>query len=74
MPYPSDVGKYENAIPPENTSDTGDVTNAATSVHNLGGLVMHPYSDMYVATGMFENPAVMVAQFDEFTFSLPHHS
>ena len=46
IPYPSEVGKYENAIPPENTLDTGAENSAGTSVHNLGGLVMHPYSDM----------------------------
>lgn len=37
MPYPSLVGKYEKAIPPEKTSVTGVENNASTSVHNRGG-------------------------------------
>jgi hypothetical protein len=41
IPYPSLVGKYENAIPPENTSLTGVAYRAATSFHIRGGLVIH---------------------------------
>ena len=74
IPYPSLVGKYENATPPLNTSDTGGAKSAVTSVHRRGGWKMQPYSDMYVATGISEKPEVMVFQLDDSSVSLPHHS
>jgi len=74
MPYPSLVGKYENATPPLNTSETGGANSAVTSVQRRGGLKMQPYSDMYVATGMSAKPEVIVFQLDDSSVSLPHHS